>query len=161
MKRRKKTLSGITRKRSGRRSASPRKWVLRDPEVLDLVFHSFEGLTTLQQRCARQVVEAKEEAYMVAGMGLNTAQSELRQWSRLSEIVTTNWSLLDYTVQTNRLDSSQFQEAYRQMLGVKTAWLRLEPQRAPRHLIDRITDHLRQLLIRYAQTRRQPRRRKR
>jgi hypothetical protein len=156
-----KTPSDIKRKRSARRSASPRRWILRDPEVLNLVFHAFEGLTTLQQRCARQVVDAQEEAHMIAGMGLNTGQSALRRWSRLSEIVTTNWRLLDYTVQTNRLDSGQFQEAYRQMLEVKTAWLRLEPQRTALHLIDQITDHLRQLLISYAQARRQPRRRKR
>ncbi len=158
---REKTSSDIKRKRSARRSAFPRRWILRDPEVLDLVFQALEGLTTLQQRCARQVVDAQEEAHMIAGMGLNTGQSALRRWSRLSEMVTTNWRLLDYTVQTNQLDSGQFQEAYRQMLGVKTAWLRLESQRAPLHLIDRITNQLRQLLIRYAQARRQPRRRTR
>ena len=161
MKRGKKTPSGVKRKRSARRSASPRRWILRDPEVLNLVFHAFEGLTTLQQRCARRVVDAQEVAHMTAGMGLNTGQSTVRRWSRLSEMVTTSWRLLDHTVQTNRFDSGQFREAYRQMLGVKTEWLRLESQRAPLHLIDQITDHLRQLLIRYAQSRRQPRRCKR
>lgn len=156
-----KTPSDIKRKRSGRRSAAPKRWVLRNPEILNLVFQAFEGLTTLRQRCGQKVTEAREEEHMLAHMLLNADQSGLRRWSRLSEMVTTNWSLLDHTVRTNRLDPAKFQEAYRHMLWIRTAWLRLETQRASLHLIDQITDHLRQLLISYAQARRQPRRRKR
>jgi hypothetical protein len=153
---------------SGRMGRKPRKpsrhtklWTLRDPEMLSIVFQTFEALTTLRQRCSQNVTAAREEEHMLQHMLLNADQSGLLRWSRLSEMVITNWSLLDHAVQANRLDPAQFQEAYRKMLWIRTAWGRLDPKPESLKLIDQITDHLRQLLIRYAQAQGQPRRRRR
>jgi hypothetical protein len=42
------------------RSRPPRLWTLRDPETLNLVFQTFEDLTTLRQRCGQKVTAARE-----------------------------------------------------------------------------------------------------
>jgi hypothetical protein len=142
---------GMTRKKSAKRSRSPKPWVLRDPETLRLVFEAFEHLTTLRQQCNRKVAAAREVEQLFGHLLWHEDESGFRRWSRLSEMVTASWSLLDQTVRTNRLDPAQSQEAYRQMLRVRMAWTRLESQPGPISLINQITDHLRQLLIRYAQ----------
>jgi hypothetical protein len=119
--------------------------------MLDLVFQTFEDLTTLRQRCGQKITKAREEEHLFGQMLWHEDQSGLRRWSRLSEMVTASWSLLDQTLRTNRLDPAEFQTAYRRILWVRTAWTRLESQPEPISLIDQIMDHLRQLLIRHAQ----------
>ena len=143
--------SGPTRQKPTRRSRYPKLWTLQDPEPLGLVFQAFEDLTTLRQRCAREVASAREEERLFGHLFQNVDQSGFQRWSRVSERVTTSWSLLDDSVRTNRFDSAQFQEAYRQMWSVRTVWLGLESQPGSLALIDRVIDHLRQLLICYAQ----------
>ena len=149
-----KTPIDITGKRSKSRSVFPKSWVLRDPETLNLTFQTFEDLTTLRQRCREQVTDAREVEHMFGSLLWREDESGLQRWSRLSEMITTIWRLLDHTIRTNRLDPPQFQEAYRQMLWIKTVWTRLDPQPGSRRLIDQITDHLRQLLIHSAQSNR-------
>jgi len=146
------------RQRSVRRSSTPKPWVLRDPEMLGLVFQAFEDLTTLRQRCARNVAGAKEDERLFGHLMQYVDQSGLQRWSRVSERVTTSWSLLDNTVRTNCLDPAQCQESYRQMWSVRTVWLGLESPPGSLALIDRVIDHLRQLLICYAQAQGQRRR---
>ena len=150
--------SGKTRQKPTRRSRYPKLWTLQDPEPLGLVFQAFEDLSTLRQHCVRNVAGAKEDERLFGHLMQNVDQSGFQRWSRVSERVTTSWSLLDDTVRTNRFDPAQCQEAYRQMWGVRAVWLRLEPQRGSLALIDRVIDHLRQLFICYAQAQGQRRR---
>lgn len=119
--------------------------------MLNLLYQAFEDLTTLRQECKGKVAAAREEEQLFGALLLNEDQSGLRRWSHLLEMITRTWSLLDHTVRTNRFDAAQFQEAYRRMLRVRTAWTRMESHRGPISRIAQITDHLRQLLIRAAQ----------
>jgi hypothetical protein len=119
--------------------------------MLSLVFQAFEDLTTLRQRCSQKVTAAREEERMFGHLLLKPNHSGLQRWRHVSEMVTTGWSVLDDTVRTNRLDPAQWQGLYRDMLWIRTAWAGLDPQTDSLALIEQITDHLRQLLIRYAQ----------
>lgn len=149
---------GTPQQQPMRRSRHPTLWVLEDPEVLDLVFQAFEDLTTLRQCCGQKVSKAREKEHLVGPLLWKEDESGLRRWSRLSEIVTTIWNLLDQTVRTNRLDCARCQEAYRQMLWVRMVWTRLESHPGQISLIEHITNHLRQLLIHVAQAHRHRRR---
>ena len=151
MKRRAKSPSGRTRQKPTRQSRPPKPWALRDREMLGLVFQAFEDLTALRQRCARKVAGAREEEHIFGHLLWKPDETGLQRWSRISEIVTTSWRVLDQTVRTNRLDPAQCQESYRQMLWIRTVWVGLDPQADSLELLDQITDHLRQVLIRYAQ----------
>jgi hypothetical protein len=119
--------------------------------MLRLMFQAFEDLTALRQHGARKVAHALETEHLFGALLWEPDESGLQRWRRLSERVTRSWRLLDHTVQTNRLDPLQFQEAYRQLLSLRMAWARLEPQSQALPLIDRIIDHMRQLLIGHAQ----------
>lgn len=148
---RKKRPAGIDRNRFEKRSASRARWVLQDPETLDLAFQTFEDLTALRQHCARKLAKARETEHLFGPLLLKDDESGLRRWSRLSDRVTIIWRLLDHTVRDSRLDLDEFQAAYRGMLAVRMAWTRLETQPGPISLIDQIIQQLRQLLICYAQ----------
>ena len=137
-----------------KRTRYPKLRMLEDPEILDLVFQSFEDLTTLRQCCGQKVSKAREEEHLFGALLRKDDESGLRRWSRLFEIVTTIWNLLDQTVRTNRLDCARCQEAYRQMLWVRMAWTRLESHPGRISLIEHITNQLRQLLIHVAQAHR-------
>ena len=150
--------SGPTRQKPRRRSRHPKPWVMRDPEMLGLVFQAFEDLTTLRQRCAWEVASAREEERLIGHLLWKPDQSGLQRWNRLFEMVTTSWRVLDQTVRTNRLDPAQCQECYRHMLWIRTTWAGLDPRADSLELLDQITDHLRQVLIRYAQAQGQRRR---
>ncbi len=126
--------------------------------MLKLVFQAFEDLTTLRQRCARRVAAAREDERVFGQLSLKPDQSGLQRWSRVSEMVTTGWSVLDDAVRTNRLDPAPCQETYRHMLWIRTAWARLDPRSTSLSLIEQITEHLRHLLICYAQAQGQRRR---
>ena len=120
--------------------------------MLTLVFQIFEDLIILRQQCGQKLAQAKHTERLFGPLFWEEDESGFRLWSRLFETATTSWSLLDHTVRVNRIDPAQFQEVYRQMLQVGTTWARLESQSGTISLIDQITAHLRQLLIRHAQT---------
>ena len=143
--------SGRTRQKPTKSCRSPKLWVLRDPEVLSLVYQTFEEVTDLRRHCVRQV-EAETEVEQVFGhLPRRGDQSGLQRWRWLSELVMRTWSLLDQIVRTNRVDPVQGQEAYRQLLGARTTWARLEPRSDSFARLVQITSGLRELLIRHAQ----------
>ena len=150
--------SGNQKGRPGRRTSPPTLWALRDPEMLGLVFQAFEALTTLRPYCARQVAEAREEDRLFGHLWLTPDHWGLQRWSGMSERITTSWQVLDRTVRTNQLDLAQCQECYRHMLGIRTTWAGLDRQASSLKLLDKTTDCLRQVLIRYAQAQGQLRR---
>ena len=132
-------------------SRSPKLWVLRDPDVLSLLYQTFEEVTDLRRHCVRQVESATEVEQLFGQLAREVDQSGVRRWCRLSEIVKSTWSLLDQIVRTNRFDPVQGQEAYRQLLGARTTWARLEPRSDSFARLVQITSGLRELLIRHAQ----------
>ena len=123
--------SGNQKGKPRRRSSTPTRWVLQDPELLRVVFLVFEDLTTLRQCCSKQVATAWEIERLFGSLLWKPDESGLQRW----------------------LDPAQYQEAYRRMLRVQVAWGQLDRQTDSLERIDHITDGLRQLLIGYAQAR--------
>ena len=150
--------SGPTRQKPRRRSRHPKPWVLRDPELLSLVYQTFEDVTDLRRHCVRQVEAATEVEQVFGHLPCRVDQSGLQRWRWVSELVMRTWSLLDQIVRTNRFDPVQGQEAYRQLLGARMTWARLEPRSDSFARLVQITSGLRELLIRYAQAQGQRRR---
>ena len=145
--------SGNQKGKPRRRSSTPTRWVLQDPELLRVVFRVFEDLTTLRQCCSKQVATAWEIERLFGSLLWKPDESGLQRWRRLADMILTSWTVVDETVRTNRLDPAQYQEAYRRMLRVRVAWGQLDRQTDSLERIDHITDGLRQLLIGYAQAR--------
>ena len=151
MKRRAKSPSGRTRQKSTKPSRPPKLWVLRDPEVLRLVYQTFEVVTDLRRHCVRQVEAATEEEQLFGHLARRVDQSGLQRWRWVSELVMSTWSLLDQMVRTNRFDPVQGQETYRRLLGGRTTWARLDPRSDSFARLVQITSCLRELLICHAQ----------
>ena len=143
--------SDRTRQKPTKPCRSPRLWALRDPEVLSLVYQTFEEVTDLRRHCVRQVESATEVEQLFGQLACEVDQSGLQRWRWLSELIMSTWSLLDQMVRTNRFDPVQGQEAYRRLLGARTTWARLEPRSEWFARLVQITSGLRELLIRHAQ----------
>ncbi len=150
------TVTKKTRKKSAIHARSPRPWVLRDSEVLSLVFRAFEDLTTLHLQCALKVASARKVEQVLGSILFEPEESGLQHWSRMAERVTASRKVLDDMVTTNRLVHADCQDTYRRMLTIRMAWTHFEKDSKQLPLIDRITESLRRVLISYAAA--QPRR---
>jgi len=140
-----------TQSRSTRPHRPVKPWVLRDPEVLRLVFQTFEDLTALRQQCARKVASAREAEHLFGRVFLEPDQSGLQRWSRIYEKIKTSWGVFDDLVRTNRLDTAGCQEVYRDLMGIRVAWQCMKGPANCLELMDQITKRVRQVLIHVAQ----------
>ncbi|NGZ95319.1 MAG: hypothetical protein CV089_04160 [Nitrospira sp. WS110] len=141
------------RARSSKKRRPVKVWVLRDEEVLNLVYLIYEDLTALRRDCAEEVESAREVDYVCRNFTLEPDHSGLQRWSRLSERVTTCWDVFDDLVQTNQLDVTECQAVYRDVMSIQVAWERLKGPAEGLELIDQIKKNVRQVLICHAQWR--------
>ncbi len=139
------------RARSSKKRRPVKVWLLRDPEVLRLVFQIFEDLTALRRHCAGEVKSAREYEYMVRKLSLETDPSGLPRWSRLDERVTTCWGVFDDLIRTNQLNATRCHEVYRDLMEIQVAWERMKDSAEGLELIDQTTQNVREVLICHAQ----------
>lgn len=128
-----------------------RAWVLRNPEVLELVFQVYEDLTALRPQCALQVESARDVERLFGSVLHEPDQSGLQRWIGISERIKTSWSVFDDLVNTNKLDVARCQAVYRDLMGIKVAWQRMKGPAHSLQLIRQIATGVRQVLIHYAQ----------
>lgn len=141
------------RARSTKKRGPAKVWVLRDPEVLRLVFQIFEDLTVLRRHCAGEVQSAHEVEYVCRKLPVEPDHSGLRRWSRLYEQIMTCWGVFDDLVQTNQLDVARCQAVYRDLMSIQVAWERMKGSADGLELIDQTAQNVREVLIYHAQWR--------
>ena len=126
-------------------------WVLRDPEVLRVVFQIFDDLTALRRHCAEKVESARKEEHLYQTLRVRPDHSGVRSWQQMLKRVTRCWCVLDDLVCTNRLVVTRCQAVYRDLLGIEVAWQRIKGPAYFHMLIVQTLDRVRQLLIQQAQ----------
>lgn len=109
------------RARSSKKRRPVKVWVLRDPEVLRLVFQIFEDLTALRRYCVGEIESAHEVEYVCRNFTLEPDHSGLQRWSRLSKQITTCWGVFDDLARTIQFDATCCQAVYRDLMSIQVA----------------------------------------
>ena len=139
------------RARSTKKRQPVRAWVLRDPDVLSVVFQTFEDLTALRQQCARKVASARDAEQLFGRVFFEPDQSGLQRWSRIYERIKDSWDVFDDLVRTHQFDAARCQAVYRDLMGLQVAWQRMKGPLDCLELMDQMTKRVRQVLIHHAQ----------
>ena len=137
------------RARSSKKRRPVKVWVLRDPEILSLVFEAIEDLTTLREHCLGKIAAAHEFEYVCRNIYTEPDESGLQRWLQISNHVLACWRVVDHLLRTNRLDAVRCYEAYGGLLELQPIWRQLEHSSEARALVERVTTNLKQVLIQY------------
>ncbi|MDR4469551.1 MAG: hypothetical protein MRJ68_14855 [Nitrospira sp.] len=139
------------RARSSKKRRPVKVWLIRDPEVLRVVFQIFDDLTALRRHCAEEVESAREVEYVCRNASFEPDHSGLQRWSRLSKQITACWGVFDDLVQTTQLNAKQCRVVYRGLMSLSVAWEYMKGSVEGVELIDQTTRNVRAVLIAHAQ----------